>query len=59
MTTYIVTINYYNKKYEYRKMLTTYIDPVIEVTKSYVMNTLPTLQKNDIYLLEQIEIEKI
>lgn len=59
MTTYVVTINYYNKKHEHRKMLTSYNDPICEPTKAYIWNTLPTLQKNDIYLLEEIEIEKI
>lgn len=54
---YIVTINYYNKKYEYRKMLTTFINPNIEITMAYILNSLPTINKNDIYLIDNIEIE--
>lgn len=54
---YIVTINYYNKKYKYRKMLTTFINPDIEITRAYILNSLPTINKNDIYLIDNIEIE--
>lgn len=54
---YIVTINYYNKKYEYRKMLTTYINSNIEITRAYILNSLPTINKNDIYLIDNIEME--
>lgn len=55
---YIVTISYYNKKHEYKKMLTSYINPSIEVNQNYVLNTIPTIQKDDMYLIENIEIEK-
>lgn len=54
---YIVTINYYNKKYEYRKMLTTYINPNIEITRAYILNSLPKINRDDIYLIDNIEIE--
>lgn len=52
----IVTINYYNKKHQYKKLLTSYIDT--ELTQSYILNMIPTTQKDDIYLIENINIEE-
>lgn len=57
--TYIVTISYYNKKHEYKKLLTSYVNPSIDITESYVLNMIPTIQKDDMYLIENIEIEKL
>ena len=54
---YIVTINYYDKKHEYKKMLTSYINPTIEINRAYILNSIPTIQKQDICLIDNIEIE--
>lgn len=52
----VVTIDYINRKNEKDKMLTTYIDKE-EVTKEFVMNNLPDINKNDIKILLDIDIE--
>lgn len=52
----VVTISYYNKKHQYRKMLTNYVDT--DLTASYILNKIPSIQKDDIYLIEDIEIEE-
>lgn len=55
---YIITIDYYDKKHNYKKMLTSYINPSIEITKAYVLNTMPTINRNDIYLIDNMTTEK-
>lgn len=52
----IVTIDYYDKKNQYKKLLTSYVDT--ELTQSYILNTIPTIQKDDIYLIEDIKVEE-
>lgn len=51
-----VTIDYINQKNKEDKMFTTYIDKE-EVTKEFVMNNLPNINKNDIKILLDIEIK--
>lgn len=53
-----VTIDYINQKNKEDKMFTTYIDKE-EVTKEFVMNNLPSINKNDIKILLDIEIKNI
>lgn len=52
----VVTISYYNKKHQYRKLLTSYVDT--DLTTSYILNKIPSIQKDDIYLIEDIEIKE-
>jgi hypothetical protein len=55
---YISTITYYTKDHKRKHLLNSFINPSIDITESFVINSVPTIQKNDIYLIESITIEK-
>lgn len=56
---YLSTITYYTKEHKRRHLLNSFINSSIDITESFVINSVPTIQKNDIYLIESITIEKI
>ena len=55
---YISTITYYTKDYKRKHLLNSFINPSTDITESFVINSVPTIQKKDIYLIESITIEK-
>lgn len=56
---YLSTITYYTKEHKRKHLLNSFINPSTDITEAYVINSIPTIQKNDIYLIESITIEKI
>lgn len=56
---YLSTISYYTKDYKRKHLLQSFINPSTDITESFVINSIPTIQKNDIYLIESIIIEKL
>lgn len=55
---YISIITYYNKQNKRRHFISSFINPSIDITEEYIINSLPTIQRNEIKLLENIEIIK-
>lgn len=55
---YLSTISYYTKEHKKRHLLRSFINPSTNITEAFVINSIPTIQKNDIYLIESITIEK-
>lgn len=56
---YLSTISYYTKEHKKRHLLRSFINPSTNITEAYVINSIPTIQKNDIYYIESITIEKL
>lgn len=56
---YLTTISYYTKEHKNRHLLRIFVNPSTNMTESFVINSIPTIQKNDICFIDSITIEKI